>query len=249
MKTLQFLFLGSVLILINACANTKGMGPRDVDDYYVSTGVERYFLPAIPGWANFSQTSGCFRSSGLKYLNIDNLMKSYSLSYFEALQVQANFNEEYISIIKAQSREVLTLKEDETLFFRASEKVGSKIYFTDLPTFKRVHLVWLDEIQSDKSKLAKLKSFLNSPVNDEGIPVLISSCMTKAEIEKMIPEANYKSISAELFSTFNTNGVTVPNMHIDLTVFFKPEQKLFLYSQSLKDKILDIQGNYKVINY
>jgi hypothetical protein len=249
MKKLQNLFLGLTLILVNACAHTKGMIPRDVEDYYVSTGVERYFLPAIPGWANFSQTGGCFRSSGLKYLNIDSLMKSYSLSYFEALQVQANFNEEYISTVKSQSKEVLTLKEDETLFFRASEKVGSKIYFTDLPTFKRINLVWLDEIRGDKAKEAKLKSFLTSPVNDEGIPVLISACMTRAEIEKMIPEAHYKSISAELFTTFNESGVTVPNMHIELGVFFKPEQKLFLYSQSLKDKILDIQGNYKVINY
>lgn len=249
MKTFQPLFFGFTLLLINACANTKGMMPRDVEEYYVSTGVERYFLPAIPGWANFSQASACFRTPGLKYLNIETLMRSYSHSYFEALQIQANFNEEYLTIKKTQSKEVLTLKEDENLFFKASERVGSKIYFTDLPTFKRIHLVWLDDIRGDKNRENKLKTFLTSSVHDEGVPVLISSCMTRAEIEKMIPEANYKSISAEVFSTFTEKGEIVPNMHVNLGVFFKPEQKLFFYSQSLKDKVLDIQGNYKIINY
>lgn len=237
------------LFLINACSTTKGLKPRDVDEYYVSTGVERYFLPSIPGWANFSQTSGCFRNSGLKYLNIDSLMKSYSISFFEAIQLQALFNEEYVSIKQAQSKDVLTLKEDENIFFKSMEKVGSKIYFTDLPSFKRIHLVWLDDIRGDKVKEEKLKSFLNSAVHDEGVPVLISACMTRAEIEKFVSEAHYKSISAELFSTYNEKGIQIPNMHINLGVFFKPEQKLFIYSQTLKDKILDIQGNFKLINY
>ena len=247
-KFLSICFLMS-LLLLNACSTTKGMKPRDVDEYYVSTGVERYFLPSVPIWANFSQVSGCFRTQGLKYFNIDSLMKSYSHSFFESIQLQALFNEEYVLIKQSQSKDVLTLKEEENLFFRSMEKVGSKIYFTDLPTFKRIHLIWLDDIRGDKAKEEKLKAFINSSVHDQGVPVLISSCMTRAEIEKFVPEIHIKSISAELFSTYTEKGIQIPNMHINLGVFFRPEQKLFLYSQTLKDKILDIQGNYKVINY
>ena len=248
MITKKLLILGHLFFLC-ACSTTTGLKPRVVEEYYVSTGIERYFLPDIPEWANFSQSGGCFRTKGLRYFDIDALMKSYSLSFFEALQVQASFNEEFLAAKKLQSKESLTLKEDENIFFKASEKVGSKINFTNLPDFKRIHLIWVDETIADSAREQKLKNFLNSSVHDEGVPVLVSACLTKSDLEKRFSDINVKSISAELFSIYDAKGQKKPNLHVNLDVFFKPEQKLYFYGQSIKGPVQDITGSYKIMNY
>lgn len=247
--TLKKILFAVFLFTQLACSTTTGLKPRSVEEYYVSTGIERYFLPDIPEWANFSQSGGCFRTKGLRYFDIDALMKSYSLSFFEALQVQGSFNEEYLAAKKAQSKDSLTLKEDENIFFKASEKVGSKINFTNLPDFKRIHLIWVDETIADSAREQKLKDFLNSSVHDEGVPVLVSACLTKADLEKRFSETNIKSISAELFSIYDSKGQKKPNLHVNVDVFFKPEQKLYFYGQSIKGPVQDITGTYKIMNY
>ncbi len=180
-------------------------------------------------------------------------MKSYALTYFEALQLQGSFNEEYALIKKNQLRESLTLKDEENLFFKASEKVSSKIYYVDLPTFKQIHLIWIDEVIGNNEKENKLKVFLQSSVHNTGVPILISACLSRGEVEKMVPDASYKIISAEIFTIYDKSGNKKPSLHLDLSQFFKPEQKLFFYSQDTskgtKKSIEDIQGNYKILNY
>lgn len=249
MKIFRCLLLSIVIMTIAACSAAPGLKPRTVEEYYLSTGVEKYFLPEIPDWINFSEDAGCFRTKGLKYFDIDALMKSYALSFFEAIQLQALFNEDFLNAKSTQVRQALTLKEEENLFFKASERVGSKIFFTDLPDFKRIHLIWLDNVLGDKNSEGRLKRFLASEAHNDGVPVLVSACRTKKEIESALPEAHYKIISAELFSVYNQQGQRVPNMHLDLGVFFKADQKLFFYTQGNKIQIDAVKGNYKTLNY
>lgn len=237
------------LFIVASCSTTPGLKPRGVEDYYISTGVEKYFLSDIPDWANFSQSAGCFRLKGLRYFDVDALMKSYALTFFEALQLQGSFNEEYAIIKTNQARESLTLKEEENLFFKASEKVSSKIYYNDLPAFKQIHLIWVDEVIGNIDKENKLKTFLQSSVHNEGVPVLVSACLNREAVEKMVPDASYKILSAEVFTVYDKTGVRKPSLHLDLTQFFKADQKLFFYTQNAKRTIEDIKGNFKVLNY
>lgn len=232
--------------ILSAC--TTGLKPRTVEQYYTSTGVEKYFLSDIPEWANFSQSAGCFRTKGIRYFDIDALMKSYSLSYASATQLQATFNEEYL-VVKKQPNVTLTLKDEEVLFFKASDKVNSKITFFEAPAFKQIHLIWLDEALKGKKQEDKLKNFLQSSVQDNGVPVLVSACLTKQEIEAKFPDVAIKMISAEMFSIYDEKGEKKPNLHINLGAFFKPEQRLVFYTQEAKKNVEDIRGNYKVANY
>lgn len=238
--------LALITFILAAC--TSGMKPRNVEQYYASTGVEKYFLSDIPEWANFSQSAGCFRTKGIRYFDIDALMKSYSLNYANATQIQATFNEEYLAV-KKQPNVTLTLKDEEVLFFKASEKVNSKIIFFEAPAFRQIHLIWLDEALKGKKQEEKLKNFLQSSVHDNGVPVLISACLTIQEIEAKFEGSAVKVISAEMFSIYDEKGEKQPNLHINLGAFFKPEQKLVFYTQEVKKNVEDIRGNYKVSNY
>jgi hypothetical protein len=219
-----------------------------MEAYYSSTGVEKYFLSDIPDWANFSQSAGCFRSKGMRYFDINALMKSYSMKYADAIQLQATFNDEFM-VMKKQPNISLTLKDEEVLFFKSSDRVSSKINFFDAPDFKQVHLIWVDEALKGKKQEDKLKQFMQSAVHNTGVPVLISACLTKPEIEAKFPNMAIKTISAEMFSIYDENGEKNPNLHINLKAFFKPEQKLIFYSQESKKTVEDIKGSYKLSNY
>lgn len=241
-----FWILMFVSFLVGSCSN--GLKPRVVDQYYVSTGVEAYFLTDLPEWANYSATAECYRERSIRYFNIDALMKSFSLSYFNAIQVQATFNEEYLAL-KKKSDVNLGLKDEELIFFKANDKVKNSINFFDAPTFKQIHLIWLDEVLIGKKQEDKLKRFLTSSVQDNGFPVLVSACLTKSEIEAKFPDVAIKAISAEMFSVYDSSGVRLPTIHTQIGAFFKPEQKLIFYSQGTKKTLDNIKGNYKVSNY
>ena len=234
------------LLALGACSS--GLKSRNVDQFYTSTGVARYFLSDIPDWANFSQSAGCFRAKGIRYFDVDALMKSYSLKYSEAIQIQGTFNEEYLAIKKDQ-KTVLTLKDEEVLFFKASDKVNSKINFFDAPTFKQIHLVWLDEVLKGKKEEDRLRNFLQSSAMDTGFPVLVSACLTKSEIEAKFPGQSIKAISAEMFSIYDEAGSKKPNFHININSFFKPEQKIIFYMQESKKSVEEVRGKYKTANY
>lgn len=237
--------------ILSGCSGLSGQGmkPRAVEDYYATTGVEKYFLAEIPNWANFDQTAGCYRPSNIRYFDIDALMKSYGLTYPVALQIQASYNEELVLFKGADKARMPNLKEEELLFYKVSEKVSSKIIFFDPPTFNRINLVLIDEALSDPAKEKKLKNFLKSPVMDEGPPVIVSFCLTRAEVEKRFPDINTKMITAEMFSVFASNGEKTPRFQIDLTQFFKPSQKLYFYSQKSSVTNDQIKGLHKILNY
>lgn len=246
MKNIFMSLLISGLVFLGSCSSN--LKPRDVAQYYPSTGVEKYFLPDLPAWANYSVSAECYRTSGIRYFDIDALMKSYSLKYSDAIQIQATFNEEFL-VLKKQTGISIGPKEEEVVFFKASDRVNSKINFFEAPTFKQIHLIWLDEALKGKKQEDKLKNFLQSSVHDSGFPVLISACLTKREIEAKFPNVALKAISAEMFSIYDTNGVKQPSIHIELDSFFKPDQKIIFYSQEPKKSLDNIKGNYKVSNY
>lgn len=238
------------LILASCSGMTdQGMKSRTVEDYYTTTGVEKYFLTDIPLWANFDQVAGCYRSTGIRYFDLNALMKSYGLDYAKALQVQATYNEELTLFKGNDSGHVPTLKEEELLFYKVSDKVGSKITFFDPPTYKRINIVWLDEILDDAKKEKKLKTFLHSSVMDEGVPVILSYCLTRDEVEKRFPDINTKMITAEMLSVYSSDGEKAPRFQIELNKFFTPTQKIYFYSQ--KNSLMNdqLKGLFKISNY
>ena len=246
------LFLNSVvLILIMSCSSNgnSNLKSRELDDYYVATGVSKYFLTDLPDWANFVSSAKCFKQTRLRYFDVEALMKSFGLTYNQALQLQSTFNEEFTIFKIKNEKHLVTTKEEEQLFYKVSEKVNSKILFFDPPTFKKINLIMLDEILNDKKAEQKLKQFLNSKVMDTGVPVLVSFCLTRSEVENKFPDLNAKMITAELFSIYDKTGNKTPGFKIELDQFFTEDQKLNLYSQKKLFSSDEIKGTFKLLNY
>lgn len=236
------------MLIASSCSN-ENLKSRTVEEYYIPTGVDKYFLSDIPNWANFDQAAGCFRKTNIRYFNIEALMKSFTLSYSQSLQLQALFNEDYLSLKKINKLQTPTTKEEELIFYKSNEKVSNQIFFFVPPTFERVNLVWLDEALGNESKEKKLNAFLNSTVMESGVPVLLSLCLTKEEVEKKFPNLNFKMITSELFSVYNMAGEVTPGFKFDLSPFFTTKQKLYFYTQRKMIPEDAIKGTFKIINY
>ena len=240
-----------VLLFSASCSffGNSNLKSRDLDEYYVATGVSKYFLTDVPEWANFDSNAKCFKQTRLRYFDIEALMKSFGLNYNQALQLQSTFNEEFINFKIKNEKHLVTTKEEEQLFYKVSEKVNSKIYFFESPTYKKINLIMLDEILNDKKAEMKLKQFLNSKMMDTAAPVLVSFCMTRNEVEMHFPDLNAKMITSELMSVYDKNGIKTPGFTIDLDQFFSSEQKLYLYSQKKIFSSDEIKGTFKLLNY
>lgn len=237
---MKYLFL--MITLLAGCAN-ENIKPRTIENYYQSSGIEKYFLSEIPPWANFSASAGCLRKNQIRYFDINSLMKSYSIDYATAIQIQASFNDEYIRLSKNIDA-LIPFPEEQLLFFRASDKVTSKILFFEAPSFKRINLIWVDGV--DDSAINK---FLNSKVQDLGVPVLISLCLTKVELESKFVDHNYKMITAEMFSIFDLTGNKIPSFSLFIDQFFKANQEIILYTHTKIQEMKELKGNYKISNY
>jgi hypothetical protein len=230
---MKILILLINFFLLTSCASwvSPDYKPRKLEDYYVSTGVEKYLLPEIPNWANFDQRASCFRSQNIRYFDLNALMKSYSLEYNTSLQMQAEFNSELFNFAQDYGGKKPNLKEEELIFYRVSDKISGRINFFEAPKYKRIHLIWIDEILESELGFKKLKKFLESSTSEKGAPVLVSFCLSKAEVEKRYPELASKMITAEMFSIFDSSGKRTPNFILEIDKFFDASQSIYFYSQ------------------
>lgn len=236
-----FIFILS-LFMLASCAN-ENIKPHSVENYFQSSGVEKYFLSEIPVWANFSENGACFRKEQIRFFNIEALMKSYAINYSAAIQIQATFNDEYLRLAKAKDT-VVPFSEEQLLFFKASDQVNSKIVFFEAPSFKKIHLIWVDGAED-----TVIKKFLKSSVHDNGVPVLFSLCLTKRELETKFSEQNFKMISTEMLSIYNEEGKKDPSFKIYLGQFFKADQEINFYTPKKINEMNELKGKFKIINY
>lgn len=252
-----FFLLCSLMV---SCSHNKSYTNKTMvtlGDQYNSTGVARYFLDDIPKWANFDQSSNCFRSREIRYFHLASLMKSFMLTYSEALNLQGHFNHdryEFLSPLQQNSKQILSIKDEEVIFYKSLDKVKNKLLFFYPPAFSRIHLIWFDEATKHDQAFSRLMSFLSSPVHDEGVPILISACFSKEEIEarfvkKLRSFEAVKIIGQEFFSGFNSKGELEPRIQLELNEIFNSSQTLILYSQEKKSLSDIFKGKVKIMNY
>lgn len=125
-----------------------GLQRRNMNEYFLTSGVVRYFLSDIPSWANFSIEGQCFRKGSVRHLNLSELRNSFSFNYQQAIQFQYMFNRDYHKLKKEHQAKQLFFKDEEKLFYDVSDKIRSGFQAFKKPTFNRIHLIWIDQALS-----------------------------------------------------------------------------------------------------
>ena len=200
-------FSVTLLLMLVGCSSPQTDSNSGLENVYISGGTEKYYLGIVPHWANFSTWASCQRNAPIRYLNFENIKKSYNLDYKSAVHMQHMINRKISAFVKSTGGTQLPAK-DETFIFNNvyAQVLGGSYDFTP-PRFNNVSLIWIDPYVNNTRKLKKIMSR-----NDvlSGHPVLISNCLNSFEVEALIEELELedlgaKVISSEMFSTYDTS--------------------------------------------
>ncbi len=215
------LFTLLVFTGLMGCTTSGVKKTNDLSTVYISSDVSEYFNADLPDWANFSAAAACRRTSHLKFLNFENLKKSFGLTYRQAVFLQRRINENINLAQKKVRKDFLSPQVEEKLFYQSKDEVLSNIKTFTAPEFERVHMVWVDPVFSDEKAKQRLNQIFKSDDFFKGHPVMVSVCKTKAELEDYAKKSGWedipiKFISAEMFSVY------------DNTLSFAPQYSLFI---------------------
>jgi hypothetical protein len=245
-----------LLAFISCTTNTReqeGFERRNLEEYFQSSGVVKYFLPDLPDWANSNVTGKCMRKTPVRYFNYKHLMESFALDYEKSVQFQYMFNIESRKLKLEVSAEYLPLKDEEKTFYMVSDRIQAGIYAFMPPKFKRINLIWIDPALSSDKEMASLRKLMNGPQMDLGHPVFISLCLSGKELGEFVRENKFRDgirfIPHTMFSPYNDKKEISPILHLNVTALFKSEQQLYLYLPKIKDRPNEIAGDLKLVTY
>lgn len=249
-KRLCFIFM---LVILTSCQSTSKFARRDrsAGQYYMSSGIEKFYLSEVPLWANFSESGQCQRSQEVRFVQIGDLMKSQNLDYSSAIQFQYLVNKQRAEKKEAYNSNYLVQKDEEIIFYDSLDKINNNIRPFVAPKFSRVHLIWIDSYLNEKHGMDKLDKLMKSKIMTQGHPVFVSLCFDNSMIKKMIDSkksysSGIKVMPVEMTSVFNEKGESTYQHSINFDHYFRKNQKLFLFVNETLDT-RKFKGNFEII--
>lgn len=116
---LSSLLLFTILFSALACQSVSNKR-RATEQYYTSSGVEKFFLSDIPEWLNYSKSGQCVRESSVRFVDYPKLMGQFSFSYEQATQFQYLLNKLRREKMTEVRSNYLMLKDEEITFLQLS---------------------------------------------------------------------------------------------------------------------------------
>jgi len=234
LRTFYIILFGLILASCSSNIIAPGYEARNLDQYYVASGVVRYFLQELPFWANVSSSASCRRSSSHRLLNFEQVGKSFNLSYFELVQFQSLLNRMLIQKMEVSKLKGLPLDSEEEIFYHVLDRINAKFYPFIPPKFKRINLIWIDPYIKDEK--ISLKITKNSEIMDSAPPVILSLCFNQFELEKILKKSglehsSVKYISSESLTPYDDKlHMDVHLLKIDLEQIFQSKSQIYFYT-------------------
>jgi hypothetical protein len=225
MKYLSFL----ALLILLSCSN--GEVRHEVTDApYRTSGVEQYFLPELPAWANYSASGKCYKQHSFIYLDLAKLSKSYELTYPQMIELQAQYNERLENYFRSTTIRFLKPVEEASFFGNTLEQVRGGVRHFKLPKVSQVEVVWLEAYENQK-QIEELKKMAFSGRFDEKLPVLFSSCLSRQDMnlwlsEHNLDQAGFYLLSAEWLSPYNSEKALKSGLAIELSKMLEGNVKV-----------------------
>lgn len=228
------------------CSTTQEKGlKQNLDQVYIGSGVERLYLSDLPAWANISTIGSCRRKEPVRYLNFENMYKSYSMNYESLIQFQYMLNRKFVSYKLSTGRPTIFLKDESFIMHNVHEQIigGGRDFIT--PKFNRIHLIWIDQAVNNSKKLKKLKSVMYSAKMEKGHPIFVSTCMSSIEVEKFISLNGFtkfgvKIISQEMFTPYGADLKLAGNFTLNFSLLM-PGKDLHFFGEYLPKEFFGIK--------
>lgn len=217
MKYLSYFLL---LILISSCGGGE-LRHEVQDSPYRTSGLEQYFLPELPAWANTSASGQCYKKHSYQYLDFSKLGSVYQLKYPELIELQAQYNERLESYFRSTAVRFLKPVEEAAFFSNTLENVrGGVKHFKLPPTVNAVDVIWLDRYIA-LNQVNELKKMNQMGKFDERLPILFTSCFSKQDLNQWLIENNldqvgFYTLSAEWLTPYGSDLTLKPGLQLEI---------------------------------
>ncbi len=225
---MKFLNCLVLLILISCGGNEVKRNLEETS--YRSSGVEQFFLPELPAWANSSPSGRCFKSSSFLYMDFKKLAANYQLTYPEMIELQAQYNDRLESYFRSTTLRFLKPVEEASFFANTLEQVRGGVRQFKLPNVKEVDVIWLDGFIAD-NKIAELKKMATTGKFDEKLPIMFSACFSKQALSNWLSEQNLDQVgfyllSAEWLNPYSSTLALKPRLRVEIEKMVNHSMKI-----------------------
>lgn len=226
-----------VLLLLISCGS--GEVKKNMEEVtYQTSGVEQFFLPELPGWANYSSSGQCYKSSSFTYLDFNKVALSYELTYPQLLELQAQFNDRLETYFRSTTARFLKPVEQASFFSNTLEQVRGGVKQLKFPVVPELDVIWLDAFVA-ANKIEDLKRMAAAGKFEERLPILFSGCLSRQDLSKWISEHNLDQIgfyllSAEWLSPYTRELKTTPGLKVNLKALVDPKTKINVITPNIK---------------
>lgn len=248
-------FLAATLVL--SCSYSTADGTPDFerrhpDEFYTTTGVLQYFLPARPLWARHARSIHCQQSLEVEFLDLKNFRSSLGLDYPQSLHFQHDFTILKRKRLKQVQAQRMDFRDRERLFYDVFDRVQSDIYLMQVPRFHRIHFVWIDPLIDNNENLQRFHRWMNSEMMNQGHPIAISFCLNRDELaqfkERHRFDSSFRAMSYEFLSPYTSDNILRGHLSIQLEDFFH-DKEIHLFLPRNTDRPLEIKGNMTIHHY
>lgn len=212
----------SCLVLLTLISCGSGEIRQDVTDApYRTSGLEQYFLPELPAWANNSASGQCFKKHSFQYLDFSKLAGVYELKYPELVELQAQYNERLEAYFRSTAVRFVKPVEEAAFFSNTLENVRGGVKSFKLPPMAgQVDIIWLDRYISTNT-VAELKKMNEMGRFDERLPILFTSCLSKQDLNQWLIENNldqvgFYTLSAEWLTPYGSDLQMKPGLQLEI---------------------------------
>jgi hypothetical protein len=214
-------YLNFFLLLALISCSSQEIREVSEDAPYRTSGLEQFFLPELPTWANNSASGQCFKKHSFQYLDFSKLGSVYQLKYPELIELQAQYNERLESYFRSTALRFVKPVEEAAFFSNTLENVrGGVKQFKIPPMANEVDIIWLDRyissgLTADLKKMNELGRFDSRPA------ILFTSCLSKQDLNQWLIENNldqvgFFSLTAEWLSPYGQNLEMKPGLHLEV---------------------------------
>ena len=205
-----------VLLALISCGGAPVKKDIDPSTGYRTSGLEQFFLPEMPYWANFSAPGQCFKANSFHYLDFIKLKEAYQLTYQQMIELQAQYNERLENYFRSTAVRFLKPVEEASFFSNTLEQVRGGVRSLKLPAVNEVEVIWLESYD-----VGELKKLAQSERFNEKLPILFSSCHSKQSLNQWLLQeglenAGFQTITAEWLSPYNSQMQLKPGLRIEL---------------------------------
>jgi hypothetical protein len=212
----------SFFLLLSLISCSQGALRKEVQDTaYRTSGVEQYFLPELPSWANTSASGQCFKKHSFYYLDFSKLAGAYQLTYAQLIELQAQYNDRLESYFRSTALRFVKPIEEAAFFSNTLENVRGGVKTFKLPAVaNKVDIIWLDRFMS-LNQVNELKKMNELGRFDERVPVLFTSCLSRQDLNRWLIENNldsvgFFSLTAEWLSPYGSDLTLKTGLQLEI---------------------------------